>query len=370
MKSPKITLPLSPAIGLLLTPILSLFLLVPLDLAFEYRYFDETFIYKGFENSIDKNFWPTVFFYFILSVLVTFIFVRPIYAFLINSDKRRLIHFIVGCGVGALPLFFISVYFSGMTLSNVAYRLLELSLFSACTGTVFWSLVGRFSQSNYHHDKTLNPASLIHSALKVEVVSSSPPFMLSESNDEIAKKSNWQPLASDSASSITTHSFAIVSDDIINLQHAFRFPLWSAIYLSAALLSLLFAKSDNSDNIFGAVFFGLAGLLILKGEKNRRVILNKKSQQLTVSSQSLFRKKAKTWPLTQIYALQLLKENIQIFTDEDVHQFDVFQLNVVFKDSERIQLNVYGDPSGARNDAELLKVFLGVPVWDAIEGTV
>lgn len=76
-----------------------------------------------------------------------------------------------------------------------------------------------------------------------------------------------------------------------------------------------------------------------------------------------FSRRAKRFvELEEIHALQLVSE----FNFES-SGFRSFELNLVLKDGERINVADHADQDGIRDDAAKLGVFLGIPVWDALD---
>lgn len=65
--------------------------------------------------------------------------------------------------------------------------------------------------------------------------------------------------------------------------------------------------------------------------------------------------------LEMIHALQLLTKEVQ----QEHHTIELFELNLVLKNAERISLRCHGDQALLRKEAAMLGKFLCVPVWDA-----
>ncbi len=65
----------------------------------------------------------------------------------------------------------------------------------------------------------------------------------------------------------------------------------------------------------------------------------------------------------QIHALQLIPECVRI---KNRSTFRSYELNLVLKDKQRINILDHGDLASIRKDAATLAGFIGIPVWDAL----
>jgi hypothetical protein len=66
--------------------------------------------------------------------------------------------------------------------------------------------------------------------------------------------------------------------------------------------------------------------------------------------------------LADIHALQLVSE----YCHGDKSSYYSYELNLVLKNGSRINVVDHGNPAKLREDAQVLSIFLGKPVWDAI----
>ena len=70
--------------------------------------------------------------------------------------------------------------------------------------------------------------------------------------------------------------------------------------------------------------------------------------------------------LDQIHALQIIREFVDIHTDDEHHVFYSYELNLVLKDATRWNVMDHGNAEQLRRAADTLAGFLGgVAVWDA-----
>ena len=70
--------------------------------------------------------------------------------------------------------------------------------------------------------------------------------------------------------------------------------------------------------------------------------------------------------LADVYAIQLIKEYVTTYGTEHSRSYYSYELNLVLKDGERMNVVDHGDLQRIRADAIRLGGFLGsLPVWDA-----
>lgn len=72
-------------------------------------------------------------------------------------------------------------------------------------------------------------------------------------------------------------------------------------------------------------------------------------------------KSGETLKLTQIYAIQILREKIRF----PQSKYSSYELNLVLQDASRRNVIDHGDIETLRQEADRLAKFLGVSVWDA-----
>jgi len=80
--------------------------------------------------------------------------------------------------------------------------------------------------------------------------------------------------------------------------------------------------------------------------------------------------KAKPVKLDQIHAIQLISEyvtGLSDFNNSDDVRFHSYEINLILKNSERVNVIDHGDGFQVLADAERLSLFLNVPVWNGIK---
>lgn len=362
-------MPISPSIALAFSSALSAFCLATLSELLHYNLLTKSIEFAGAKFDLAHNFGGNMLMYSIVACLVNFAFIRPLYGYLIQCYKRAYSSYFLGAFIGGFPTFLFWLFTIKVNGAQFALLSLELLFFSLTTSLVFWGLCGRYRQSAYFYDNSLNPLGLVEGSAKLEITPTCQPFAVNESYDEIAKKCDWQALPFEQGGDITTHRFVIAHDAELALRPVRKLSAWSMLCFGFALIALVFGEQALSERIFIACFLVFVGILALSSNRHRSITLSHRSGTLVIKRKKLFKHQVQTWPLENIYALQLVKGQTTIFTDEDVHRMDLVQLIIVFEDGSRELLNVYGDPSTARKDAKLIAFFLEnkLAVWDVID---
>jgi hypothetical protein len=116
------------------------------------------------------------------------------------------------------------------------------------------------------------------------------------------------------------------------------------------LIGSVFAIAGGCLYYFGTkpIVFDKHSGCFWKGRKNPDLVFNKDS--------------IKVWTqLEQIHALQLIAEHCS----SNKCSYYSYELNLVLKDGERINVVDHGNLNKIRDDANTLSKFLGKPVWNA-----
>lgn len=200
---------------------------------------------------------------------------------------------------------------------------------------------------------------------------------LYKSSDEIANKTGWFP-ANSGGTNMGTHKLKSVSTTRVEFRMRGIVVLFPMLFMIAGI-GTAFLLSFKALQIklfilmligipFGLIFF-LAGFFVLlswlkprvfdkitgcywKGWKKPEDIYNKENNQ------SGF--------LNSIHAIQLLREQCSSSSGSDTStSYYSYEINLVFKDAERLNIVDHGKVDIIRKDANKLANFIGVPLWDA-----
>lgn len=193
---------------------------------------------------------------------------------------------------------------------------------------------------------------------------------LADSDDPIASKVSWSP-ANRGGANFKAHQMDFVNNKII-VRRSGKAKLLASIFVIPGFIAVLigaplaFMSGNIGPGIFAVVWgvlFGGMGLLLLGGknfvfdksagvyfrdkESNRNVLLDPKDRGM----------------LNSIHAIQLLAK--QITGDSDSGSYMSYELNLVFKNGERLNIMDGGDCEYVESSAKQLATYLNVPIWKA-----
>ena len=195
--------------------------------------------------------------------------------------------------------------------------------------------------------------------------------------DPVADGTEWGP-AKRGGSNFRTHKLVYFGGQRVEFKGSVGGIIFGLIFLLAGVgaivgFSIFMSTSENLEfempmiipYIFGTIFM-LVGFFIYrfmtapivfdkdqgffwKGRKNPREVFNIDSIKVHAE-------------LEQIHAIQILSE----YCHTDKSHYYSYELNLILKDSSRINVIDHGNLNKLREDANILAEFLGVPVWDVI----
>lgn len=201
-------------------------------------------------------------------------------------------------------------------------------------------------------------------------------------DDPIAQKTEWTP-AKDRGANFQTHRLVEVNHKRIEFQTTLGAKLFCMVpFLFAAGMIIGFVNFVRSTDEFFlsisiiVVFLGILattalGISLLYFNAAPTVLDKKRGlfwKGWKSPAEKLIRKDREhkyIW-LQEIHALQLISE---LCRGKNNNRFYSYELNLVLKNGERINVVENVNQKKIQEDAERLSAFLGKPVWDAIEKT-
>ncbi|MGB0431710.1 MAG: hypothetical protein ACPGLV_14650 [Bacteroidia bacterium] len=190
-------------------------------------------------------------------------------------------------------------------------------------------------------------------------------------NDETAERTSWHPLKRGGAN-FRTHKISDIEGFEISFVPTMLAYLMPLIFSFSGLIPLYMYFTDDAlrENISGFMYV-IPFIPMVMG-----VVLFKKFTKKIVFSgtEGLFYKgrKPEMPPtkgsknfalLSDIYALQIIRERVR----SSKSSYNSFELNLVLKNGDRLNVIDHGNLKRLREDATKLAEFLKVPVWDASE---
>ncbi len=188
-------------------------------------------------------------------------------------------------------------------------------------------------------------------------------------NDPVAEKIEWTPLQRGGAS-FQTHKLVTVRRDRMEFRALLGMVLFSLFFvLVGAGLSIgifLSREQPFPPVLIGLVLMGAGGVMLyfstLPMVFDKRKGFFWKGRKTPYESGN-WRKRKDCVRLGEIHALQLIAERVS----GNKSSYYSYEINLVLKDSSRINVVDHGKKSRIQEDAKTLAEFLGKPLWDASE---
>ncbi|EOB2787469.1 hypothetical protein ACIL20_004309 [Vibrio vulnificus] len=197
---------------------------------------------------------------------------------------------------------------------------------------------------------------------------------LADTDDPVASKVSWDPV-NPGGSNFKSQKMTILDDKII-INKTIGAYVFALLFTVPGILALVIGSPYFLFNgktvlglfmiVWGGGFSGI-GILMLKSDKkftidkiNGSYYRGNKFDSL--NSQDRF----KQGYVKDIYAIQLINERIQSSSSNGrASSYTSYELNLVFKDGERINIMDHGKGKDIDDSAKNLGKFLNVPIWKA-----
>lgn len=191
-------------------------------------------------------------------------------------------------------------------------------------------------------------------------------------NDTVAMKTEWTP-ARGGGTNFRTHKLLKNNSQCLEFKATWFTKLFCGVFFAGGLMFLVFAlngsfKSSGAASvfvvIFPLVFMGVGAVMYyfftapIVFDKRRGYYCKGRKTPVKGYSRGQLKNFA---ALEEIHALQLLRE----YCRSDKSSYYSYELNLVLKDGRRMNVVDHGNRKQLQEDARMLGVFLGVPVWDA-----
>ena len=196
-------------------------------------------------------------------------------------------------------------------------------------------------------------------------------------DDPIATQTDWSPLKRDGFN-FCKHRLKKKDFHQMVFRPTVGYRLFCGIFLAVGVgvpiadLSNWPSFSANKDDwilpIFGLVFAGIGGGMMFFAlspivfDKRRRYFWRGRSRPEQVENLDKSKKVVK---LDSIHALQIISEWVTSSSrNGGSRSYRSYELNLVLKDSRRINVSNHGKGQKLLEDAQVLSNWLGVPSWD------
>jgi len=186
-------------------------------------------------------------------------------------------------------------------------------------------------------------------------------------DDAVAAKTSWEPLVS-GGSNFRTRALVTASPDRVEFPATMGAKVFAGIFATIGLVVLGFAVTTGPWFLllFGGVFFAVGLVLLRTGTSP--VVFDRRQGAFwrgrEAPNEVINRAEIKHYArLDDIHALQLLAEYIR----SDDNSYYSYELNLVLRNGDRLNVMDHGDYEALRRDASTLGTFLDRPVWDAVD---
>jgi len=195
-------------------------------------------------------------------------------------------------------------------------------------------------------------------------------------DDPVAIKTRWTPVKS-GGSNFCTRKLKAIESHRIEFRATFGAIIFYSVFFVAGIVTTVVIVTINLGKetmVFNAetffpvlvgLVFAVVGLTMLIvgttpivfDRLNGYFWRGRKQPSYTPEASA----KANSVELGKIHALQIISE----YCRGDKSSYYSYELNLVLRDGERINVVDHGNKRRLQNDAQTLANFLGVPVWDA-----
>ena len=200
-------------------------------------------------------------------------------------------------------------------------------------------------------------------------------------DDPVAQAAGWSP-ASKGGSSFCTHRLERIGTERIQFKATAGAKAFAAIFMLAGLIILIisvvvitgkgfYEKYDQIILPLIGVVFTMAGLYMFRWF-GRPIVFDLSAGYFWIGKGrpgdhfDTGKLKSLT-PLSEVYAIQLVTEICRDKNSKNDCIYTSHELNLVLRDGSRVTVVDHGSADLLRTDADSLAVFLGVPVWDALQ---
>lgn len=195
-------------------------------------------------------------------------------------------------------------------------------------------------------------------------------------NDPFARRIPWEQVKKRSGSAYKTHKAVVVNRSILKMQPTFftRLLPWLVILFTLFLvfvfnefrLDLRLYNFNNPDEIvqIGIIAFMLIMGLVTMFFSYRHIVFDRQLGFYHKGWKSMNNvvpvEKKNCARLDQIHAIQIISEIVRTKNS----RYRSYELNLVLKSGNRINVVDHANQKAVREDAALISRFLNIPVWD------
>lgn len=187
--------------------------------------------------------------------------------------------------------------------------------------------------------------------------------------DSVASITSWSPMRGGGAN-FQTHNLQELSRGALRLKSSGQLKIFFTVFIAVGLNGMCFSLLRHLQRVgidgainqpvetLGALWsaglmFVVVGSVLLNRFSPRNTVFDKTAGELAVGRDK--------YRLNDIHALQIIEE---IAGGQGSGVFKSYELNLVFKNGERLHLMDHGHYQALNADAETLAKYLGIPIWE------
>ena len=174
--------------------------------------------------------------------------------------------------------------------------------------------------------------------------------------DSIALKIDWFPLVQGGSSFCTHRLVTSLGDSVQEFKMTLSAKLFYSIFIGIGIWGLynLMITGLSVESLIPIVM-GILGGYFFRNEIRKESKFNRSTGQFTIGTT--------TRNVRDIHAVQLIRE----YVSGNRNSYYSYEINLIMRDTSRINVTDHGDLKVLRQDADTLSSFLRVAIWDAID---
>ncbi len=186
------------------------------------------------------------------------------------------------------------------------------------------------------------------------VIAQHAPIDPSYFDDTIAMKTKWSPLKAGGAS-FGTHKLVEIDSTRLEMKKSLGSFLFGGVFFLVGLGALVGAAANPVwpafawAGTFGVVFTGVGAWVAWP----TTLVFDATTRQIGLRKGAI--------AFSTVHAIQVIKEYVR----GDKQSYWSYEINLVLKDGERLNIVDHGNLDGIRSDAKKISQLMGCKLWDA-----
>lgn len=198
-----------------------------------------------------------------------------------------------------------------------------------------------------------------------------PEAKLTNKDDPVALKVDWSPASLDGAN-YRNKEMKVLSDKVI-IKKTIGALGFGILFIVMGSVGLLIGINVINNDIYSGVFMllggvGIVAVGILASISDKKITIDKSNgfyYRGKVSKRLNSQDRTQQGYIEDIYAIQTIEKekSFKVRDDPQIHTYISYEINLVFKDGERMNLMKSAKEKYMDDSAKALSVFLNIPLW-------